>query len=149
MFIGSLEVEIQAIVWRSWKMSWSSTVIVHSLCIQRDSSPMGKTGPSGFFDDFRKWSESWLLDRLWISNKVYLEASAFVSTNMKKKKQCWIYPEKKKFSKNTIFWMYNFVVTVCTPKMIQTWQGVWTTFDIHHPWHRQVKDETSVCMQLQ
>ena len=52
MFIGALEAEIQAIVWRSRKMSWSNPVYFPPLCIRRDRSSvcvtMGKSGPSDF-----------------------------------------------------------------------------------------------------
>ncbi len=48
-----IEAEIQAIVWRSWKMSWSRVpcivpYIVHSLWQPWVCIPMGKTGPSDF-----------------------------------------------------------------------------------------------------
>ena len=43
MFIGDLGAEIQAIVWRSWKMSWSSPVYFPPLYIQRDSSSVYKS----------------------------------------------------------------------------------------------------------
>ncbi len=84
-----LGAEIQAIVWRSWKMSWSSPVYFPPLCIHRDSPSVrvhtnGKTWTEWFLDDFRKWSVSRLLDHLWTSNKVYLGAATFVATNMEK-----------------------------------------------------------------
>ena len=37
MFVGDLEAEMQAIVWRRWKKSWSSPVYFPPLCIHRDN----------------------------------------------------------------------------------------------------------------
>ena len=57
MLIGGLEASIQAIVWRRWNMSWSSSVYFSQLCIHRDCSsvciPMGGKWTKWFFDDFR------------------------------------------------------------------------------------------------
>ena len=44
----------------------------------------GENWTKWFFDNFRKWSVSRLLDHPWTSNKVCFEASTYVSTNMKK-----------------------------------------------------------------
>ena len=55
MFMGDLEAEIQAIVWRSCKMSWSCPVYFPPLCIQRDGFSVhivhinGETEPSEFW----------------------------------------------------------------------------------------------------
>ncbi len=92
MFGGDLEAEIQAIVWRSWKMSWSSSVYFppSGAGIHRESPIsvhtvlMGKTGPSDFstslekdlYLDFQTTYER-------TSNKVYFEASTVISTHIK------------------------------------------------------------------
>ena len=59
-----------------------------------------------FFNDFRKWSVSRLLDYLWTSNKVCFEAST-----------CWLNQYEKvvlnlswKCFKNTMFWVYIFLL---------------------------------------
>ncbi len=51
MFIGDLEAEIQAIVLRSWKMSWSSPVYFPHYSALHSSvyKSMGKAGPSDFW----------------------------------------------------------------------------------------------------
>ncbi len=120
MFIGDLEAEIQAIVWRSWKMCWSSPVYFPHCAFRATALQCAYqwgNWTKWFLDDFRKWSVSRLLDHLWTSNKVYLEASTFVSTNMKKNIEFIL-----KFFKNTIFWMYIYFATVHTSILLKNMQ---------------------------
>ena len=110
MFIGDLdeaeiqaiddpEAKIQAMVWRSW--------ILHSEreVFSAEFIPMEKNGPSDLSTILTNALYHDFIDHVWTSNKVYLEASTIVSTNIKT--LFLIYPEK--VFKNTIFWMYNFV----------------------------------------
>ncbi len=86
--------------------------IVHSAQQLYSVQSNGENWTKQLFVDFRKWSVSQLLDHLRTSNKVYLGASTFLSTNMKNKQTkthtpimdlCW-----KRFKKiNMIFWMYK------------------------------------------
>ena len=74
MFLGSLKTEIQAFVWRSW----SSLVYLPPLCIGATAlectNNAGENWTNQCLDGFGKWSISRLLNHLWTSNKVYLEA---------------------------------------------------------------------------
>ena len=79
---------------------------------------MGKTGPGDFSTTLGNDNVSRLLDHLWTSNKVDLEAPTFDSTIIIKNENNhnWIYPEN--VVKNTIFLLYNFFLTVCIRTII-------------------------------
>ncbi len=86
MFIDDLEAEIQAIVWKSWKMSSSSPMHFPHCEFSSTALSMhtnGENWTKWFFEDFRKWSVSRFLDHLWTWSEVYFKVSTFVSNNMK------------------------------------------------------------------
>ena len=74
-----------------------------------------------FFNSFRQWLVSQLLDHIWTWNKVYLEAPTFASTNNEKT----ILKYSEIFFKNTIFWLYSFFLLQSVQPVIIVWKIVW------------------------
>ena len=110
--------------------------IVHSSRQPFSAHNNGENWTKWFFDDFRKWPVSRLLDHLWTSNKVYLEASTFLSTNMKKKYEFIL----RKFSKIQFSDCIVFFVTVC----IETTQSYFGSSPLYCIMDPSVKNSAEV-----